>query len=753
MRRIGECARARALILVTGGSARAQNEHARLDVSIDREVVELGRTFTYTIHASVRGNATIRVLDEPDLRPFSLVGRTQIPQYTIRNGVTERQLTVSYRLRTRRRGEILINPPVVLVGDKRLEGKPLKVKVVAEGKAPKLAPKETDSAFIDINTLPKGRKPYVGEQITLEYDLYQDVRRSSAELSSPPTEPSLDQFWIEELMPKEKFRKAMIRDGARALQKTQLGRYALFPLRAEVATIEPMTLQLVQNTMFGAGERFAMQSNPIKLDVQPLPPGSPEGFSEGNVGDWDLLVTTETLRTQVGRPFQVRVTVKGAGQVSRVRMPRLPELDAVLVSGPDEDVRTGVRQLTITGEKSLVYTLTPKEEGLLELPPVSFSYFDPNEGRYETKQSAPIKILVNTGTMPEEFVQEAQPLAKARETNSEEDVMASLRAEARGAKRDVQLSGWRAKASCTAHPLFWLLLTFPLLGLSLLLAGPRVRHLATRETPERLHRGGAKRALAALDAATGAQPKDAYPQIQSAIKIYVTEALELPSGAVTPAELPRRLAKLGVDEQLRDTLGDALQTCNRARFARDEDDAHGAKDLAKRVRAALQDIERQRKRGKVSVHGSTSALVALLAGACAAAALASAPAGAQAGDAEAMSDTELVSKAIGRQDAREFEEAIALWREALKRSPGHPDVLYNLGTSALQSGELGVARLSLERAMLARPSDAATRKNLDVVRRMVRVSKFERVRGRATKLSTADEFATWDIARRLTSGT
>src|SRR5260370_6641005 len=35
------------------------------------------------------------------------------------------------------------------------------------------------------------------------------------------------------------------------------------------------------------------QSQPVSLEVQPLPPGKPSGFDPGNVGQWNLSATVD----------------------------------------------------------------------------------------------------------------------------------------------------------------------------------------------------------------------------------------------------------------------------------------------------------------------------------------------------------------------------------------------------------------------------------------------------------------------------
>lgn len=728
--------------------ALAAGDDSRASVSIDTEIVEVGGTFEYTINAATNGNSNIRLVKEPDFRPFAVVGRSQMPQFIVRNGQAQRSLTILYRLRTRRIGDFDISPPVIEIGGEKLTPKSVKLKVVKEGEAPrKQGPSKTDAAYIDVDLEPK-RNPYVGEQVVLEYNLFMDSRQIDGQ-PHPPTEPSLDAFWIEDLSGKTAGTKQLVRLGSRFFEKVQLRKYALFPLRAGPATIDPMKVDIVTGGFLTRQRTFNISSDTIKLDVQPLPPDAPKGFYEGNVGDWNFLVTTDLRETRVGRAVTIKVIARGDGQPGRLQLPDLPEIEGTKLANSEERSDSKMRGDRVVGEKTHSYALTPLKEGALTIPSLSFSYFDPEAGEYRTKESAPITIKVGAGTLPEEVEDLPEPEAR-RSGSTEDDLLASLRSEMSKPRRDISY-GTRRHILEPGSLAYMILAGLPLAILFLLGATPLLGRFVRRETPGKKRKQAVREVRAQLEEARSAGERG-WDLVMGAIKSYATDVLGLSSGHVTERELPARAQKVGVPEELARELGELLGECNRARFsptAKSQDAAREA--LVERASKAIDELESLRKKKKLSLDGV--AHLAVLVGASlllfvAGAALA--PSDAHASD--ALNKAKGVSaRALEAQDARKWDEAIALWEEVDALTPNEPDVLYNLGTCAMQAGELARARLALERALLHDPQGRDIANNLDLVTRMIRVRTIERVRGRSARVGVSDDFFFWDIARRVTA--
>ena len=76
----------------------------------------------------------------------------------------------------------------------------------------------------------------------------------------------------------------------------------------------------------------------------------------------------------------------------------------------------------------------------------------------------------------------------------------------------------------------------------------------------------------------------------------------------------------------------------------------------------------------------------------------------------AFAATVLVAVARARKAAGDVREALALLVQALSISPQYHEALYQLGVLADEQGRLGDARLLLERAVAAEPSNVEVRR-------------------------------------------
>lgn len=81
----------------------------------------------------------------------------------------------------------------------------------------------------------------------------------------------------------------------------------------------------------------------------------------------------------------------------------------------------------------------------------------------------------------------------------------------------------------------------------------------------------------------------------------------------------------------------------------------------------------------------------------------------------ATNPAEMESAAAKAYADRDYERAISLYEELAQTNGVSPGLYYDLGTAAARKGDLGLARLSLERARRLDPQSSQIRRNLDYV--------------------------------------
>ncbi|MBW8782172.1 MAG: BatD family protein [Verrucomicrobia bacterium] len=146
-------------------------------------------------------------------------------------------------------------------------------------------------------------------------------------------------------------------------------------------------------------EQFSITSKPAELVVRPLPAPAPAGFN-GAVGQFTLESKVVPATAAVGEPVTWTLTLAGTGN-----WPDVPGLPARSVS---KDFRVVQPQAKRVNKDNALFEATlaedivliPTKAGPYTLGPVTFSYFDPKTGAYQTVTTEPVTITVAPAAAP-----------------------------------------------------------------------------------------------------------------------------------------------------------------------------------------------------------------------------------------------------------------------------------------------------------------------------------------------------------------
>ena len=111
--------------------------------------------------------------------------------------------------------------------------------------------------------------------------------------------------------------------------------------------------------------------------------GRPEAFT-GAVGDFEVRATIEPRSLAPGDAATLTVEVEGTGNIKALPPPQLPELSGIDVYPPTEDATLTARTSGIQGVKRFRWVLVPERGGTLELPAVTYAWFDPDAAAYRS---------------------------------------------------------------------------------------------------------------------------------------------------------------------------------------------------------------------------------------------------------------------------------------------------------------------------------------------------------------------------------
>jgi len=268
---------------------------------------------------------------------------------------------------------------------------------------------EDGSAYVRLS-VPK-REVYVGESIPVEIEL--GLR--SGFVTSLNGLPKLtgDNFTLNNLS-RQPERSEKLIDGQPFVLLTwrsvlSVVKPGSFPLSAEV----PLTVKIrtrprkdtalddqfgdpFWQNFFGASvpKDINVQSPAQELKVSALPAeGRPYDF-HGAIGTFAIQSDISPPKADVGDPLTLTMRLVGSGNFDRVDSTMLDHVENWKTYPPKSTFNT-TDPLGHKGEKIFEQPLVASQPGAQTLPPLSFSYFDPNTKRYETIHSTPPSVRIS----------------------------------------------------------------------------------------------------------------------------------------------------------------------------------------------------------------------------------------------------------------------------------------------------------------------------------------------------------------------
>ena len=309
---------------------------------------------------------------------------------------------------------------------------------------------------------------------------------------------------------------------------------------------------------FGAGREVRTRSEGVKIEVLPLPAGAPAGFS-GAVGRFDVSVEASPVVVQAGDPIEVKVTVRGTGNLNAVGEPVRPEGDAFKFYDPNSTVSTGDSDGRIGGEKSFEYVAIPTRDGKLNIGPFLLAYFDPEAHRYRTARSRVVSVDVKPG----------RPQAASGAVMSRREIE-MLGRDIRHLKPDLGNLEDHAR-QVVRSTWFWTVQLVPVLGFLGIFAYKRHRDRIMGDVAyARRRRSGSEARKRLTQARKRLHEKDGvafYVEIDRALAQFLADRLNLPVAGMTRESAARALRDVDVPDPIVSQVQDVLVRCDYARFA------------------------------------------------------------------------------------------------------------------------------------------------------------------------------------------
>ena len=514
----------------------------------------------------LRLSGAFQSYDQPQMPPldgFVVVGTSQSSQFSMVNNSLSAQVAFIYRLQPTRTGTLTIPAIPIRVMGHTYQTEPMTVEVT-QGTAPRpqqptseappssSAPSELAGQDIYVEASVDNDAPVVGQQITYSFRLYQAVNLSG----QPRLDwPGFSGFIGYDLTPNLQYYEEA---GGRNYLVTVVRR-ALFPTSQGQITIGPSILT-ISGGFFTRDTR--LQTQPVRVEVRPLPEGMPEGFS-GLVGQYEIESWVEPTESRVNEPVTLFVRVQCVGDASLAPDPAGgdgAELPGWRVY--DAQITTNVEQEgdRIRGARLFERPLVPKTEGDLLIPAFGLDFFDPEAGQYRRAETAPLVVPVAPG--------EPQTPGPVIVGEGKQDVVV-LTSDIRHIKaappslylkavplfdRPLYWLGWIAPLVSTAGCLAWSWRRRRLEGDAAYARALRAKRVAAKRLKE-------ARKLLRTDA------DDAYAAIGHALNAYLADKFNLPVAGLTRDAAREALVARAIPEALVERCLASLDWVDSGRFA------------------------------------------------------------------------------------------------------------------------------------------------------------------------------------------
>ena len=552
------------LVALLPGAAGA----ASFTASLDRDSMMLGEQATLSLKFE-----GVQPQDAPGMPniaglQFQYVGPSS--SFSFINGQTTSSVTYNYLVTAQRAGDFTIPAMRADIGSQQLASAPLKL-TVTTANAPSAAAVNSGSeiAFLKFN-FPKN-KIYVGEAEVGRLELYlrDDVQNfGNFQITSSPT----DGFNAGKTTELQNQRRR-VQVGNRVYTEIPLA-LPLTAIRAGALTLGPFTASAVvvlpsQNQggdpffrqFFNQGEQQQINLATEALNIQSLPlpaQNRPANFS-GAVGQFSFTASAGPTTVTVGDPITVRVQVSGRGALDGVTLPAQNAWQNFKTYPPTTKLDTA-DPFGFQGTKTFEQIISPENSDVHELPALTFSFFNPDDGQYHTLTQAAVPLTVKAaGTSP-------MPVLAANKNSAEEKPAQDILPIKENLGTLTQ-----NKTPLVAQPAFLAVQSVPVLAfLAAFIWRQRTDNLANNP---RLRR---QRAVTQLvrdglndlkKFAAENKADEFFALLFRLLQEQLGERLDCPATAITENVIEEHAVLRSAPNATRDTLRELFQLCNQARYA------------------------------------------------------------------------------------------------------------------------------------------------------------------------------------------
>ncbi len=378
------------LALATGTFA------ATLTATLKPATVNLGKSATLTLVCE--GGIATTVEQTAAARNLALSFVDSTKSIDIVGGVTRESATFTYQVTPRVAGRFAVPAFKAMVGNREIRSDAIILTVLdTDGNnTPKNIAKTPPPALLRVLT--PATKVYVGQVFPVSMELLaQGLRQSHL----PVPQLVTDSIRFTRIRPE--YRQASARSLNGVLYQNvflfETGAVAMKPGKLNLIFELDVIVMDYRQDVFGRQRKLHLTSDPIPIEVLPLPAtGKPEQFT-GAVGQYQMTTTVEPNRAKIGDPMELRISLAGSGALDNTPVPEPVSWNGFKTHPATSEIEyTDLRHLS--SRKQFKRMIIPTDSKLTHVPALQFSYFDPVTEQYVTLTTPPTPVEITASTPP-----------------------------------------------------------------------------------------------------------------------------------------------------------------------------------------------------------------------------------------------------------------------------------------------------------------------------------------------------------------
>ena len=334
---------------------------------------------------------------------------------SFRNGVPSVRLEISFQVKPKKMGKHTIPSWPVKIGSNTLQVPSSTIEVLAPNQQDKIRQNAEEkqkselkeACFIEF-TKPRSFL-FEGETVSGSINLYIWDRLPVSRIERAPQKDG-DAFSLTELgQPQEKRNQSKYNKSYTVfswpigLTAAIAGKHSItfntsIRVRVKSRGNSPFASPFHNDPFFGFGreESLKVTSELQNITVKSLPViNRPKSFN-GAIGSLSTRSTVDNDRVSLGDPVRFFFDIEGQGNFAAMPAP-IFESNSDFKIGPPAFSFAGNELTKHQGKQRFEYILTPLNPGLLKIPVIHFSYFDPIQEKYFTLNSSEHPLRVDPG--------------------------------------------------------------------------------------------------------------------------------------------------------------------------------------------------------------------------------------------------------------------------------------------------------------------------------------------------------------------